>query len=129
MPNTGTAEVDFGVFPGGAEASVVITGQTTLVAGSRVEAWISLDDATTDHSTDEHRIEPLKITAGTKVAGTGFTIYAEAITPDATPFPSVPYGKYTVQWAWASQGATEPWPSRSSERTAPSRPMLTPIRT
>jgi hypothetical protein len=101
MGATGTAVVDFGAFPGGSEASVAVTGQTGIAAGSRVEAWISLDDATADHSTDEHRIEPIKITAGTKVAGTGFTIYAEAITPDATPYPSIPYGSYTCQWVWA----------------------------
>lgn len=101
MAATGTATIDFGAFPGGTEASVAVTGQAGIVSGSRVEAWMSLDDATADHSVDEHRIEPIKITAGNKIGGTGFTIYAEAITPDATPYAIRFYGQFTLQWAWA----------------------------
>ena len=75
MGAQGTVEVDFGAFPGASDASVAVTGQTGIVAGSLVEAWI-FPKATTDHSADEHMVETLKVFAGNVVAGTGFTVYA-----------------------------------------------------
>jgi len=74
MGAQGTVSLDFGVFPGGSDASVVITGQTSILAGSLVEAWILPAD-TADHTVDEHLVETLSILAGNIVAGTGFTIY------------------------------------------------------
>lgn len=73
MP-TGTATLDFGAFPGKSDTSVAVTGQTGIVAGSLVEAWIR-PVATADHSADEHMLETLKVFAADIVAGTGFTIY------------------------------------------------------
>lgn len=75
MATTGTTTIDFGAFPGRSDASVTVTGQTAIVSGSLVEAWIR-PEATTDHSADEHMVETLKVVAGDIVAGTGFTIYA-----------------------------------------------------
>jgi hypothetical protein len=75
MGAQGTAEVDFGAFPGKSDASVVVTGQTGIVAGSLVEAWIRPAD-TADHLHDEHLVESIRVVAGSIVAGTGFTIYA-----------------------------------------------------
>ena len=66
--------MDFGVFPGVSDASVAVTGQAAIVAGSLVEAWIR-PEATADHSADEHMLETLKVFAANIVAGTGFTIY------------------------------------------------------
>lgn len=73
--NVGTATVDFGAFPGSSHASVVVTGQAGIVAGSVVQAWIR-PVATADHSADEHMLETLKVHASDIVAGTGFTINA-----------------------------------------------------
>ena len=73
--NTGTATVDFGAFPGSSHASVVVTGQAGIVAGSIVQAWVR-PVATADHSADEHMLETLKVVASDIVAGTGFTINA-----------------------------------------------------
>ena len=73
MP-TGTATLDFGAFPGASDASVAVTGQASIVAGSLVEAWIR-PVATADHSADEHMLETIKVFAANIVAGTGFTIY------------------------------------------------------
>jgi hypothetical protein len=74
MSATGTGLLDFGAFPGASDAQLVITGQAGIVSGSYVEAWI-FPAATTDHTADEHWVEPLKVMAGNIVAGTGFTIY------------------------------------------------------
>lgn len=73
MGAQGTAALDFGAFPGGSDASVVVTGQAGIVAGSLVEAWLR-PIATADHTADEHMVESIKIFAHTIVAGTGFTI-------------------------------------------------------
>lgn len=74
MGAQGTATLDFGAFPGKSDASVAVTGQTGILAGSLVEAWLR-PEASADHSADEHMLETLKVVAGAIVAGTGFTIY------------------------------------------------------
>lgn len=74
MGAQGTASLTFGVFPGASDASVAVTGQTGILAGSLVEAWI-FPAATADHTADEHWVETIQVVAGNVVAGTGFTIY------------------------------------------------------
>jgi len=95
MATTGTATLDFGAFPGKSDASVAVTGQTGIVAGSLVEAWIR-PVATADHTADEHMAETLKVFAANIVAGTGFTIYGfntnqinEPIVPPRTASTAV----------------------------------------
>lgn len=75
MGAQGTTTIDFGAFPGKSDASVAVTGQTSILSGSLVEAWL-FPSATADHSADEHMIETMRVSAGNVVAGTGFTIYA-----------------------------------------------------
>lgn len=71
----GVAEIDFGAFPGGSDASVTITGQTRIASTSAVQAWLQ-PAATADHTADEHRVETITVTAGNITPGVGFTIYA-----------------------------------------------------
>lgn len=111
MGASGTTTVNFGAFPGTGDASVTVTGQATILAGSLVEAWI-MPTATADHSADEHWVDPPRVMAGNVVAGTGFTIYATS--RDDNEFPTVPangrrqefsntnalYGQWTVAWVW-----------------------------
>jgi hypothetical protein len=125
MGAQGTATLDFGAFPGASDASVAVTGQAGILAGSLVEAWI-LPAATADHSADEHRLESLRIVAGNIIAGTGFTIYgvntSEINEPSAGQFLSNPgsrggpgrqdkqaanplrgtriYGTWNIGWVW-----------------------------
>jgi hypothetical protein len=75
MSGTGTALLDFGAFPGGSDASIAVTGQTGILAGSLVEAWV-FPALTADHTADEHLVETISIVAGNVIAGVGFTIYA-----------------------------------------------------
>jgi hypothetical protein len=70
----GTAILNFGAFPGASDASVAVTGQVGIVAGSTVKAWMR-PVATADHTADEHMVETIEVFAGNIVAGTGFTVY------------------------------------------------------
>lgn len=90
MP-VGAAVLDYGTTSEKA-ASVAVTSQTAIVAGSKVEAFVRLA-LTADHSIDEHMIENQKITAGNIVAGTGFTIYGEVTLGTAR-------GLYNIDWVW-----------------------------
>lgn len=128
MGAQGTAVLDFGAFPGLSDASVAVTGQAAIVAGSLVEAWIR-PVATADHTADEHMVETLKVFAGNIVAATGFTIYGfntseineplERFRGKTVPLlgsltdpPAVQqptrggqgtriYGTWTIAWVWS----------------------------
>jgi hypothetical protein len=73
---SGKTTVNFGAFPGSSAASVTITGQPGIAAGSLVRAWIEAT-ATADHSADEHWLETIGVVPGNITARTGFTIYAK----------------------------------------------------
>ena len=107
MP-TGTAIIDFGAFPGKTDASLDVTGQAAITAGSFVEAWIRPAN-TSDHSADEHVVDPPRVVAGNIAAGVGFTIYAVSAHGDGcwsaskqNPRAPMPYGKWTVAWVWTT---------------------------
>lgn len=93
MPGTGTTAIDFGAFPGVTDATVDVTGQAGIVAGSLVGAWVR-PEATAEHSVDEHRVEALEVVADTIVAATGFTIFGRAGNNRL-------YGNWTLAWAWS----------------------------
>lgn len=111
-PTFGTATLDFGAFPGASDAKVVITGQAAIVAGSTVKAWLR-PVATADHTADEHLVETMAVTAGTIVAGVGFTIYGVNTSVLNEPVEVRPdrgviggggtriYGTWSVSWMWA----------------------------
>jgi hypothetical protein len=92
---TGTATINFGAHPGSNEASVAVTGQTTISATSKAEAWIMADDTTSDHTASDHRYAELflSLTCGTPTAGVGFTIYARAIDKLT--------GQFAVRYVWS----------------------------
>lgn len=85
--------------------TVQVSGQATILSSSLVEAWI-LPAVTTDHSVDEHWVDPPEVVAGSVVAGTGFTIYGVfKRRSDAVPAPvrgasPMIYGKWNVAWVW-----------------------------
>lgn len=88
----GSAIIDFGAWPGSPETSISITGQFSISSNSFLSANLLAQD-TDDHSADEVWVDPPTITAGNVVAGSGFTIYAQAHTGNL-------YGKYPVNWIW-----------------------------
>ncbi len=99
--NVGTADLNFGAFPGDQDAEVAVTGQSSIVAGSVVNAWLR-PAATADHSPDEHMVEDLRVFAANIVAGTGFTIYGRHDHVAGDPGKSTKlYGVWKVAWSWS----------------------------
>jgi hypothetical protein len=92
---TGTATINFGAYPGSNEASVTVTGLTTISATSKAEAWVMADDTSANHTAADHKYFPVfaSLTCGTPTAGTGFTIYARSIEKLS--------GAWTVRYVWA----------------------------
>lgn len=92
---TGIAAIDFGAHPGSNEASVAVTGQTSILATSKVEAWIMADDTTTDHTASDHKYFAAfaALTCGTPTNAVGFTIYARSLEKLV--------GTFKVRWVWA----------------------------
>jgi hypothetical protein len=91
----GTATIDFGAFPGTSEASVAVTGQATISATSKAEAWIMGDDTSSSHTAEDHKYAPqfFSLTCGTPSAGTGFTIYARS--------QHKMQGTWSVRYVWS----------------------------
>lgn len=90
---SGTATIDFGAAPGTNSATVAVTGQTSILATSNVTLNM-MGDTTADHNAIEHQLIPnyISLTAGSMVAGTGFTItaYTELRLT----------GTFKVRWQW-----------------------------
>ena len=91
---TGTAVIDFGAFPGSNEASIAVTGQGTISATSKVEAYVMGDDTSGTHTANDHRYFAalVGLTCGTPSAGVGFTIYGRS-TEKLT-------GTFALRWVW-----------------------------
>ncbi len=109
MGAQGTVTLNFGAFPGSNEASVAVTGQTGILAGSLASAWV-LPAATSDHSTDEHLVDPIRVLAGNVVAGVGFTIYGypgdiqsfgqKTLAGGVPDQQADTYGAFNIGWVW-----------------------------
>jgi hypothetical protein len=104
---TGTATLDFGAFPGASDASVTVTGQTGIGAGSLVEAWI-FPANTADHTSTEHMVETFRVFAADIVAGTGFTIYGFNTSQLNDSLDIVGSGRSATGIVGAQTSATEP---------------------
>lgn len=93
MGAQGSTTINFGAAPGANEASVAVTGQATILAGSQVEAWI-MAVALGDHTANDHEYVALlaEFTCGSVVAGTGFTITGRCTEQLE--------GTFTIQWVW-----------------------------
>jgi len=91
MGAAGSATLDFGAAPGSSYATVAVTGQTGIVAGSHVEAFL-MGETSVNHNAYEHIIAPIKLACSDIVAGTGFTIHG---TTDHRLT-----GAFTVRWVW-----------------------------
>ena len=93
MANTGTATLDFGT--GSNEASVAVTGQTSITASAKCEAFVMGDDTSGGHTASDHRYfnALAGLTCGTPTAGVGFTIYGTSTSSLS--------GTYQVRYVWA----------------------------
>ena len=91
---TGSATLNFGAFPGSNEASVAVTGQVSISATSKAEAFVMADDASGTHTASDHRYFAalVGLTCGTPTAATGFTIFARSTEKLQ--------GTFSVRWVW-----------------------------
>ena len=91
----GTAVLDFGAFPGSNEASVVVTGQASISATSKAEAYVMADDTSGTHTASDHRYFAalVGLTCGTPTAATGFTIHGRSTEKLQ--------GTFALRWVWA----------------------------
>ena len=95
MGAIGTSTLSFGSSPGSSEASIAVTGQASILATSKVEAFIMGDDATASHTAADHRYAAalIGLSCGTPTVGTGFTIYGRCLDKME--------GDIAVRWVWA----------------------------
>jgi len=90
----GTATIDFGAAPGTNMIETAVS--TPITAGARISVWFQ-GDASADHNAYEHQIifpARIGLTAGSIIAGVGFTIYASTelrLTGDVT-----------CRWQWSA---------------------------
>ena len=87
----GTATLSFGAAPGTNVCFIAVTGQTAILSSSVPQAWMGAD-STADHNSEEHKLVPVKLTCGSVIAGTGFTIFA--VTEWRLS------GTFTAHWSW-----------------------------
>ena len=92
----GTATIDFGTFPGSNEASIAVTGQGTILATSKAEAFIMGDDTTTDHTASDHKYLAalVGLSCGTPTAASHFEIHARSTEKM--------HGTFKLRWVWAA---------------------------
>ena len=92
----GTATIDFGSFPGSNEASIAVTGQTSITSASKAEAFVMADSTSGTHTASDHRYFAalVGLTCGTPTDGVGFTIYARCAEKLQ--------GTFLVQWVWST---------------------------
>lgn len=93
IAQVGIAIVDFGAWPGAAEASVVVTGLTALTLTSPVFAWCQ-GDSTVDHTVDEHYLEEFDCWVSNILAATGFTLTVR-------PRTGIAYDTFTFRYLYA----------------------------
>lgn len=88
----GTATVSFGTGAGTDRAQVTVSGQTGLVSGDHVEAWL-MRDATSDHSADEHELLSRDARVMTEVTASGSFVVTVACE-------SRWCGDFKIRWVW-----------------------------
>ena len=95
MGAIGTSTLSFGSSPGSSEASIAVTGQASILATSKVEAFIMGEDTTASHTAADHRYAAalIGLSCGTPTVGTGFTIYGRCLDKME--------GDIAVRWVWA----------------------------
>lgn len=95
--HSGSAVIDFGAWPGNTEASVMVTGQSSIDSTKAVNLQIQSVSTTTVNGT--HTISDIRflssiigLSYGAIVPGVGFTIYANSLMEIQGPI--------TVAWSW-----------------------------
>ncbi len=92
MATKGTADLDFGAFPGSTDAFVDVASPGVATT-SDVEAWIQVPAAgTADHTSDEYWVENIQVFGACLVDGT-VRVYGKCTL-------GLAQGTYVVKWVW-----------------------------
>ena len=86
---TGTCVVDFGT-AGSFDTSVAVA-DATVVAGTKVDAYILVPASDSPRFRDEYWVEELEVFAGGVSAGVGYTVFAKCGY-------GVAFGQFTINW-------------------------------
>jgi hypothetical protein len=97
MGSQGTTLLDFGAFPGASDSFVSVTGQAAILGSSLAEAYV-FPGNTSDHSYEEHILEPFAVFAHNITAGSGFRI--TGIYQGKVGDSNFIYGNWLVAWVW-----------------------------
>ena len=94
MSGQGSLEIDFGSGTGSNEASVAVTGLSTILSTNSAEAFL-MYEASSEHTANDHAYADtlMGLTCGVPTDGVGFTIYARSIHKLT--------GKFKVRYVWA----------------------------
>jgi hypothetical protein len=88
----GTGLIDFGATSGGSsEATLAITGQSSILSTSTVQCWI-VNASTATNTADDHLVAEITVMPTQPTAGVGFSIVAH------TNFRL--NGTFNVAWLW-----------------------------
>lgn len=90
---TGTAEIDFGAWPGSNEASVTVAA-VGVTAATHVEAWVMGDSTTTDHTAADHKYFPVFAALTTEPGTDSFNIHGRSTQKMQ--------GKWLTHYVWAN---------------------------
>lgn len=94
MSGQGFTEIDFGTGNGSNEASVAVTGLSSITSSNAAEAFVMYEASTTHTANDQAYMAALVgLSCGVPTDGVGFTIYARS-TEKLT-------GKLKVRYVWA----------------------------
>ena len=94
MGAQGTATLNFGATPA-EEATVTVTGQAAIVAGSHVEAFFMHGDSTASNTDEEHAMAAMMCPLSCKVVTPGDSFEIRAM-----PIAWMGIGTFTVRWVW-----------------------------
>lgn len=81
---TGKGIIDFGAFPGSDYATTTVTGipASQVKTGQQILVWVG-QEATPDHTLDEHRLATIRLSADTIVENASFRVVGTEAEPHA----------------------------------------------
>ena len=97
---TGKGIIDFGAFPGSGYATTTVTGipASQVKTGQQILVWIG-QEATPDHTVDEHRVESIALSADTIVENTSFRVVGVDSEPRFSKGKRIPlYGVWSFSF-------------------------------
>jgi hypothetical protein len=95
VTGTGTAEIDFGAWPGSNEASVTVAAVgVTATPATHVETWVMATDSTLDHTAADHKYFPSLAVLTAEAGADQFTVHGRSLHKMQ--------GRWAFHYVWAN---------------------------